>query len=1379
MLHRLSHPLRKVVETDIHLFAAEADELSHGKARTTVLLQDRKPRPWPLPQGAKATFKPDGYYLGAGGKTPLEVAVARAGGRPTESDVRSLWKRRRGATPSPLLLVVVWPSSTGDRASVCGTTGDDPAVYSDRDPGQVARLSALALEEPDHHSAVRFLAAYLPEERGGVRNVALFASHHLNERVPNRPDWADLCSKGQPLLRLRRERLVEALGFTVEPRGHAALLRAEGHATALAVFLDDGESPDTSAVRFNGITPVSWAIASATADNIPYVFLTRGSQVRVYTTRSGAGLSGKGGTAAFLELNLPLLTGEDAGYLPLLFSADSLAPGGLFETLLDESNDYATDLGSRLRSRVYDYAIPNLARALVDQHEGDHDPDTLLALYGQALLVLFRLMFVAYAEDRDLLPLRTNGLYRQRSLKHTARELADLANRHGWDDISFDEHATDLWDNVRALWTAVDKGRREWNVPSYNGGLFSSDAEVNAEGAAIAALDLSNSQFGPALVGLLVDEAVDGVFGPVDFASLDVREFGTIYEGLLESSFSVAPSDLTVDKDDAWVPAGPGDEVWVEQGAIYLHNRSGARKASGSYFTKPFAVNHLLENALDPALDRHAGRLEQLMAEGADDEAAAAFFDFRCVDLSMGSGHFLVAAVDRIERRLSGFLTEHRLPPVLDELDRLAAAAEENLTAAGLVSEGVDTNALLRRQIARRCIYGIDLNPVAVELARLALWVHTFVKGLPLTNLNHGLVVGNALTGFGTLDEVPGALDPMAGHGVVSLFADAFDEALTVATSAIGRFSATSEANAAEVRSARRAHQEALAAVEPVAHLFDYALGVRLGLAAIPTAVSLDDLHKTASTFDPAVITDLHAVHFPLAFPEVFSRARPGFDCILGNPPWQEATLEAPAFWARQVPGLRGLAAKQQTAEIERLRAERPDLEAEYTTEVAEQDAVRQALMAGPFPGMGTGDPDTYKAFIWRFVTLARDDGFVGVVLPRSALAAAGSAEWRRHVLANGRFADLCLLLNTGRWVFDMEPRYTVGLCSIDIGAHHAGTVTIRGPFSSFAQYEAAMQSGESSTVAAGELAAWSEHASVPLVPSTRAMAVFLKLRSHPRLDNADGWRARPVTELHATNEKREMLFDREPDGVGTWPVYKGESFDIWSPDTGTYYAAADEAHITAYLQRKRLRQQKLARSAFSAFPRAWAQDPGTLPCLHPRIAFRDITRATDTRTVRAALIPPNVVITNKGPHLLWSSGDATDEAYLLGVLSSIPLDWYARRVVELGLNFHIFNGFPVPRPPSDDPLRSRVVEIAGGLASVDDRYSAWAADVGVPVGAVSGESEKLELVCELDAAVARLYGLEIDDVAVIFETFHEGWNYKDRFERVAAHMARLHEGTP
>ena len=227
-------------------------------------------------------------------------------------------------------------------------------------------------------------------------------------------------------------------------------------------------------------------------------------------------------------------------------------------------------------------------------------------------------------------------------------------------------------------------------------------------------------------------------------------------------------------------------------------------------------------------------------------------------------------------------------------------------------------------------------------------------------------------------------------------------------------------------------------------------------------------------------------------------------------------------------------------------------------------------------------------------------------------------------------------------------------------------------------------------------------------------------------------------------------------DSPDTWFVYTGASFDVWNPDTGTYFASVSARDITGHLQHKRQRQHRTSSSPFAEFAAAHIADPQTLPCLYPRIAFRDITNATNTRTIVVTLIPGNIVVTNKAPYLLWPRGSTPDQAFVLGVLSSMVLDWVARRVVELSLNFHIFNSLPIADPGSGHPVRDRVVEIAGRLAAVDERFAEWAAEVGVPVGSANDEATKTDLIHELDACVAHLYGLDEDDLEVIYTTFDE-----------------------
>ena len=258
------------------------------------------------------------------------------------------------------------------------------------------------------------------------------------------------------------------------------------------------------------------------------------------------------------------------------------------------------------------------------------------------------------------------------------------------------------------------------------------------------------------------------------------------------------------------------------------------------------------------------------------------------------------------------------------------------------------------------------------------------------------------------------------------------------------------------------------------------------------------------------------------------------------------------------------------------------------------------------------------------------------------------------------------------------------------------------------------------------------------------------------------------------------MTFAGKDRADGFWPVYKGESFDIWNPDTRIYYAWADPGPAMEWIRNKRMRAGRSGRDSVhreflrtdlreGASPTAYLEDRSTLPCLAPRVAFRDVARATDSRTVIACLVPPRVFITNKGPYFLWPRGDESDQAFLLGVLCSIPLDWYARRFVELNVNFFIINPFPVPRPPRNDPRWQRVVELAGRLACPDDRFAGWAEAVGVACGPLEAD-EKRDMVHELDAVVARLYGLDEAQLTHVFETFHEGWDHRDRLDAVLRH---------
>ena len=969
---------------------------------TGEFLSEREPVTWVAPQGFPVSLRPAGLFT-QDAPHGLEVVLARAGRKPGAADLRTAWAKRRAGRVSPVLLVAVYPVHGEWRTALCGPAGEQPAVHDDIELSQAERLAAVALDEPNRHAATRFLLAALPElgsDMPGLRNVGLLATQELRAGVPDMAEWEAAVGRARPLLGLRGRPLVERLGFGVEVLStNTSLLTVNGRNRAIAVFCDEDEPFDAPAQRFDGTSPVSRGLAVADQKHVDWVILTRAAEIRLYAARPDTGVGRKGRAETFVELNLSLLPTDLAGYLPLLFSADALAENGTLERILDESDRFASSLAVRLRDRVYFETVPTLAQAVAARLGDRPTENDLDDAYEQVMVTLFRLLFVAYAEDKDLLPYRTNSHYADHSLKKMAIRLTE-DRRAGRTD--YDSQATDQWDDVRQLWRAVDMGNTGWGVPAYDGGLFSHDPDVSPSGAALAALQLTDAEFAPALGALLVDEGDEG-YGPVDFRSLSVREFGTIYEGLLESRLAVAQDDLTVRKvkgKDQYVPAAADDPVEVIAGAVYLHNRSGVRKATGSYFTKPFAVEHLLDHALKPALDDHVARLNTLRTSGDDAALADAFFDFRCADIAMGSGHFLVAALDRIEARLSGWLALHPVPAVTAELSRLRDTA---LAALGDLEAGVEieTGSLLRRQIARHCVYGVDRNRVAVELARLSIWVHTFVPGLPLSLLDHNLICGDSLTGVGTLDEAVVALDPNADPVAPSLFRDQIEGLLGRAEGALRRLALTSDANKAEIDEAREAHAQARAAVAPAKALFDLISAQRAGACKLPQRFDEATLLKEAAAEQVrTAIRNLQPVHFPAAFPEVVLRENPGFDCLLGNPPWEKVVADREVWWGVHLPGVRSLPVSQRRARIDSLEASRPDLAAAFEADRQRADDLKRLLRA-TFPNLGSGQTDLYKAFSWANLELACDGGRVGQVLPRSATSDAGMANWRNHIVAN------------------------------------------------------------------------------------------------------------------------------------------------------------------------------------------------------------------------------------------------------------------------------------------------------------------------------------------------------------------------------------------
>ncbi len=1311
--------------------------------------------------------------IGNGPQSPLEVLVLSAteADKPSREALGSFHAARLGKRASPVVVI----AAHDDRAWLLGPN-HQAAVIGPLARDQAERMVQAALDEPSGIAARQRLAEMYaavadaePDAAGnalpGVANSGLFAAHEIRNGVRCRPDWGDACDTSRPLLGLRKQELIERLGFTTAPSSSHALILSDGSTSrAVAVLLEEGEHFDGASNRFQ-VSPVAHALGVAQRNELAWVMILRGSQLRLYPARADLGVGRKGLAETYFELDLALVGDDTAGYLNLIFSAQALAPSGSIYDILAASSQYAVALGERLRSQVYELIVPRLSLAVAEQLPGlghQMDREGLDRAYQLTLRIFFRLLFQAYAEDRKLLPYGENPRYDRNALNTYARDIAEDPEQ------PFDANSSSIWDDLSQVWHVIDKGDSAWSVPAYNGGLFSADPELHPEGALLDRMSITNDVMGPVLRAMLLDEA-DGVIGPIDFRSLSVREFGSIYEGLLESNLAVADTDLVLDDKDTWVPAT--DDAYpldpdrsAPAGTVYFHNTSGQRKGTGSYFTPSFVVEHLLERALDPTLDEHLARVKELLDAGDQAGAADLFFDFRVADIAMGSGHFLTAAIDHLEAGMAAFLEENPVPGVKNELRRLDEAARQ---AAGPDVPEPEPSSLLRRQIARRCIYGVDINPVAVELARVSIWIHTFVRGLPMSSLDHNLVCANSLTGIGTVDEALDALVP-GRNGAPTLFDQPIEDALVAARDVLVDAGMLAEVDRKETQAASRAVLDAKDAAREATLLFDAAVLARTGHEGLVAAVDPHALAELASRpHAQEEVRALNPAHLPALFPEVLLRPNAGFDVLIGNPPWEEAMVDEVKFWLRVEPGLLGLRIKERRLRMAALRIERADLLPELEEEIAQASRMRSVLLAGPFPGLGIGDVDLYRVFAWRNWQVLRRTGRMGCVFPRSLLSTAGAAEWRETVIQTG-LVGATTLINTGGWVFpSVDPRYSIAL--ITVARHGTGDVVeLGGPFHDRSSFD--LGRNHPGRLPVRQLRGSAAGSVFPQLPDARSIEIFGALRAAPRLDTRESdWDFRPVREFDATNDR--STFDAGDEVLGRWPVLGGSAFNLWDPDFGEPYAWADPDVVIGALADRRERQARLKSSAFFGLMPASLADRSTLRCMSPRLAYRQITNATNTRTVIAALVPGHLVLTNAAPYLLKSAGTPRDEAFLLGCLCSLPLDWYARRYVELNLNFHILNGLPIPIGRRTTRPGERLVEIAGRLAATDERFSDWAEAVGVPVGSVTTAAEQADLEAELDALVASLYGLSRDQVAHIFATFHRGWDYQPRLDAVLRHF--------
>ena len=387
-----------------------------------------------------------------------------------------------------------------------------------------------------------------------------------------------------------------------------------------------------------------------------------------------------------------------------------------------------------------------------------------------------------------------------------------------------------------------------------------------------------------------------------------------------------------------------------------------------------------------------------------------------------------------------------------------------------------------------------------------------------------------------------------------------------------------------------------------------------------------------------------------------------------------------------------------------------------------------------------SGDPDLYKFFCLRYGALLRSGGRLGVVLPRSTFTTQGSEGFRKWLFEDTTCSRIDLLENKGRWAFDAEPRYTVALIAAQREHPTSGhRVQVAGVSKSLAEWQVKAASPGLSYSREVFGPGWT----VPLLGDQGEVDLLAKVRLGTAFPlGGKRWQCFPVGELHETNDKH--LWEGKRSGR---PLWKGESFDQFDPSGAEARMCPASSEVLSKVRKPRPGH----RSLLKIIPLAIRQAAVRAEEGHPRVAFRDVSRATDSRTVRAALVPGDVFLTNKAPYLAFVDGDWPSRLVCLGVLNSLPFDWQARRFVEVNLNFFILEGLVVPI--LDDAATVKLAEIAARLSCVDDRYTEVADAMGVSSGVLKAE-KRLSLRAQADGIVARAWGLTRGDVEVLLADF-------------------------
>jgi hypothetical protein len=484
----------------------------------------------------------------------------------------------------------------------------------------------------------------------------------------------------------------------------------------------------------------------------------------------------------------------------LLFSKQAFLPLDGVRTFHDLARDegkiWEEKVTRDLSRLVFRDIYPSLVAALYRHDKGKPttvDADYLEAIRQNALILLYRLLFVVYAEDRDLLP-DAQEPYKSYSLTTMRQDIAE--RKAGGQPLS--ATIATYWPKLTAVFKAIADGDDVLGIPPYNGGLFARDSAPLLD-----RITLPDAVLADLIFKLSHRNDDDGTPRYINYRDLTVQHLGTIYERTLEYGLRYNPDDdvVEVDADDT------------------------ARHESGSYYTPDSLVSLIIEKAVGPFVEERFERFRDEAAKLAKDkrplearlallqgfDPALGILELRICDPSMGSGHFLVNLVDWLaDKALAAIAEAEQIvewsgdtpyrSPVLASIEqtRIDIIRQATIHKWPFVLEHLDPRHIVRRTILKRCIYGVDKNPMAVELAKVALWLHTFTVGAPLSFLDHHLRCGNSLFGFWVRE----AMDRLTKWGGQLLINEPMQKAMAQAL-AMQKLERVSDIDIAEVHQSK------------------------------------------------------------------------------------------------------------------------------------------------------------------------------------------------------------------------------------------------------------------------------------------------------------------------------------------------------------------------------------------------------------------------------------------------------------------------------------------------------------------------------------------------------------------------------------------------